>query len=1459
MLGNGTRHIAALTRPAVYHVASQRRLYRAMSAAPLLSREMNSPVGGGFTVGESGGSARDADDDFALGASAMNSGGFKPGKAGGAAADQAEGEMHILANNEGFEFFVFLPQLFMRLFPPLMLLQLFPDYRPRADRCLFSLGVSAICAGAGKSLELGFGVLLTLLSCPAVIKAVYSRANGQKEPGEGHDKPHKLKYVLLVTGLAAISSYAVRFHRDENFLEHQNGCVSCGRVTAIAGLVIVLVVLFVWGAWVIHWAVCRDWSGTSEFKNRISTWSKPQLRFLSDLFVERFPLGELQVSDDSLKRSLAGSSWVDGIVGIPVGKLYKDNKVVRLKQICRETMASVETQRNDGETGERWGVLRPTRVQRVEKTETRAANDGDAWALKWEQYSPQEHSQLHLEIRYDHDLETIQLRKETAHRPADDPTHQDTAIIPQWSHQGGDYTTGYRVDGGNGLSDKDGVAGDYVNNLKSVGERDPGRLEFTQQSANQLGKHKLLHVSRSERNSSSDTRDRQMANGFWIVAAPQQRITVSSGGMNYDYGKYETIFEAEQPAAKNWTVSGPPSGATGQWAPTSPLHRKGHEQPDMREFQQGVSRPVSPQRGQHEVPTQSEPEPETRSVPLKVHGFVRAEYEIVFPRRLDLTFQTWLGATVRASDHVEFQILQVENFLWSSFQLVAILLMMQVYAINTQDFVDRSGDPSQSSWFWTAKEFWVDQWPGYLSADWVNRTFMSNDDQSSGMRLEESEVLLPAMMYVFLCFVGASEHAMFSGMDTLSESREDRWYRRAEKSWRDIQKQKKDRNPPTTCLKCDSCHSSFAKKKGHFVVAGLSLLFGLVMSWAFFIRDQTGWQLLPILQFVAAALLVLASLVLADALDIFRIVKEGFYRLLLRIFLFCTDKVCADGEKKEPRDFDWFRRHVSHTDLYLRTSFRLDKRDEMRKHELTLTYIEAPMWSEYREEGPDGFKTHFEQVDDAVIYSDISELRQKMKVFKMDLPEGTTSGSELVRTRSPANSSRRFLRGTSVFHGTLTDYQKTLLEAEDTCMSVGHIADMIIYLSKARRLVHARRTTLICAAISLLHAAVPFWHAWLPKKLGGQCGVDDHGCVWQWHCSNNTVLSVPFDAGKLFACSSSWAHVRFHLLSAAVNLSLTYAILNRLFKCQADYYARYCHMLYFIQLTPWSNLQHHHIKDHWGLLPSFDLNTPGNVEAWNKLRLYLQSAQIKSSRFKQVSVLWCFCAVVLMAVVKIAEMVVVESRKVAATDCSKFFEGSNPGRECDSTIGCQWVGPNPALSDQSRLSAPSLIAPFGSNQNQCKQIDCEKINDESKCTLDASNQWCTWNFGHQQCERAEQHFDTMSLFVVVETLIFGLGLIYTLWQGMKSNEIKTEAFPYVVRMKYSELLSNAMNFVSERAQWESHRQSWRTAEVELLSITKKLKSVQAVPTPAADDDSVQGKGTQAQIEQQQKALLVKKM
>ena len=76
---------------------------------------------------------------------------------------------------------------------------------------------------------------------------------------------------------------------------------------------------------------------------------------------------------------------------------------------------------------------------------------------------------------------------------------------------------------------------------------------------------------------------------------------------------------------------------------------------------------------------------------------------------------------------------------------------------------------------------------------------------------------------------------------------------------------------------------------------------------------------------------------------------------------------------------------------------------------------------------------------------------------------------------------------------------------------------------------------------------------------------------------------------------------------------------------------------------------------------------------------------------------------------------------------------------------------------------------------------------------------------------------------------------------MLSNEIKREAFSYVIRMKYSELLSSSMHFVTERSQWEKHKRSWRTAEVKLLALVKRLRKVSAV-SEADVADQTQGTG-----------------
>lgn len=49
-------------------------------------------------------------------------------------------------------------------------------------------------------------------------------------------------------------------------------------------------------------------------------------------------------------------------------------------------------------------------------------------------------------------------------------------------------------------------------------------------------------------------------------------------------------------------------------------------------------------------------------------------------------------------------------------------------------------------------------------------------------------------------------------------------------------------------------------------------------------------------------------------------------------------------------------------------------------------------------------------------------------------------------------------------------------------------------------------------------------------------------------------------------------------------------------------------------------------SEHWGLLPTFDLDCTANIVAWNKLRLFLQTYELRSSRRLQVSVVYLFGA-----------------------------------------------------------------------------------------------------------------------------------------------------------------------------------------------------------------------------------------
>eukprot|EP01046_Picozoa_sp_COSAG06_P066482 COSAG06_NODE_16793_length_980_cov_1.938706_1_plen_280_part_10 len=122
----------------------------------------------------------------------------------------------------------------------------------------------------------------------------------------------------------------------------------------------------------------------------------------------------------------------------------------------------------------------------------------------------------------------------------------------------------------------------------------------------------------------------------------------------------------------------------------------------------------------------------------------------------------------------------------------------------------------------------------------------------------------------------------------------------------------------------------------------------------------------------------------------------------------------------------------------------------------------------------------------------------------------------------------------------------------------------------------------------------------------------------------------------LVGCIACGGSLPVHLLTFWANLTFSFAVVSRLYRCYEDYYIQYHRMLYFIQLTPWSTMKHVYrgqhsntVKqkhEHWGLLPTWDLDCTANIVAWNKLRIFLQAYEVRSSRRVQISVVYLLLA-----------------------------------------------------------------------------------------------------------------------------------------------------------------------------------------------------------------------------------------
>eukprot|EP01043_Picozoa_sp_COSAG02_P036578 COSAG02_NODE_2688_length_8234_cov_45.754230_4_plen_897_part_00 len=97
----------------------------------------------------------------------------------------------------------------------------------------------------------------------------------------------------------------------------------------------------------------------------------------------------------------------------------------------------------------------------------------------------------------------------------------------------------------------------------------------------------------------------------------------------------------------------------------------------------------------------------------------------------------------------------------------------------------------------------------------------------------------------------------------------------------------------------------------------------------------------------------------------------------------------------------------------------------------------------------------------------------------------------------------------------------------------------------------------------------------------------------------------------------------WHYLSAVAEFTLTVSIFSLWLRVLQNYHLRLLFMQYFSRCVPWPGFQNKQQERHcYGLLPHFDLNVPGNILAWNNIRLYLQTFEAKEFNQEKHIIVW---------------------------------------------------------------------------------------------------------------------------------------------------------------------------------------------------------------------------------------------
>jgi hypothetical protein len=221
-------------------------------------------------------------------------------------------------------------------------------------------------------------------------------------------------------------------------------------------------------------------------------------------------------------------------------------------------------------------------------------------------------------------------------------------------------------------------------------------------------------------------------------------------------------------------------------------------------------------------------------------------------------------------------------------------------------------------------------------------------------------------------------------------------------------------------------------------------------------------------------------------------------------------------------------------------------------------------------------------------------------------------------------------------------------------MRASDIVRMIVLRSKADQIMLHRWSWWSVVVVSWLHAALPILRHLVEKTDTRRCGTNWDNRSW-WN-EKDTLISLaliavggvigaglmlqqktqPLAATALGVVGTGSACVAVVLLTGIgtpddwaadwigflINYWLTFSITIRLAKCFEDCYEKYRRMRFFLQLVPWPTMKRKHTIPTDGLLPTFELNSVTNIEAWNKMRIYLERYDLGSIQRRQVSVVW---------------------------------------------------------------------------------------------------------------------------------------------------------------------------------------------------------------------------------------------